>query len=250
MSWKVVEVEGKKYAELDDKGNPLRVLADGKEVGIAEDALATANREAAERKESIKKLEEQLAPFKGIESPAEWLQSANKALETVAALPDKDKAVEERIRAQVEAATKPLNEKLAGAVKESETLRQQLQSEAVGNAFARSAYVREKMVDPVMAADLFRNRFVMQDGKIVAVGENGNPIYGENGIASFDEAMAKLVDASPYKLSLLKGGDKSGTGANPAGGAGGGAGGKPASFGDCKTNAEKIAYLNEKAGAK
>ena len=248
MSWKIVEVNGKKYVELDDKSNPIRVLADGKESGIAEDALASANREAAERKEAIKKLESQLEPFKSIENPAEWLQNANKALETVSALPDKDKAVEERIRAQVEAATKPLNERIATAIKENETLKAQYQNEAVGNSFARSAFVREKMVDPAMAADLFKGRFVMRDGKVVALGENGEPIYGENGVASFDEAMAKFVEASPYKTSLLKGSDKSGSGANPGSGGGGGTG-KAKSLADCKTDAEKLAYLKEKAGA-
>jgi len=224
--WKIIEIEGKKYVELDDKDNPIRILADGKEVGISHDELATARREAVERKEAIKKLEAQIEPFKGIENPAEWLQNANKALETVAALPDKDKSVEERVRAQVEAATKPLHDKLGEATKEADALRLQLQSEAVGNSFSRSAYVRDKMIDPVMAADLFKSRFSMKDGKVVATNEKGEPLYGENGIATFDEAMSQLVEASPYKMALLKGSDATGGGAAPNGGGGAPATGK------------------------
>lgn len=251
MHWK--ETEDKTLVK-DDKGNPIWVNDSGEEKGVdypaMSTALSTANREAAERKVKLREAETKLDNFKDIEDLPAWVQEANKALETVKGLPDKDKAIEERVRAQVEAATKPLKDQMAKIEQEKAEAYEHLQLETVSNAFSRSEFVRNKLVDPGLAADLFSKHFNLNEaGKLVAIGHDGQTIYGETGEAGFDEALAKLVDGYSGKDFLLKGSKASGSGANPGSGNGSGrAGGPPKGLMNCKTEAEKIAYLKEQAG--
>ena len=58
----------------------------------------------------------------------------------------------------------------------------------------------------------------------------------------FDEALESLIDAYPNKDSILKGSGASGSGAAAGGGTVGG------SLSDCKTEAEKAAFLKAKYG--
>lgn len=249
MPWK--ENDDKSLVR-DDKGNPIWLNEAGEEKAVDYPAmsagLSTANREAAERKAKLREAETKLEMFKDIEDLPAWLTEANKALETVKGLPEKDRDMEERIRAQVAAATKPKDDKIAELGQKIQATEERLQREAVSNAFSRSTFAREKMIDPVLASDLFSKHFSLnQDGKIVATDSNGQVIYGENGEAGFDEALAKLVDSYSGRDFLLKGSKGSGSGAT--GGAGGGGSGTPKSLAECKTEAEKIAYLNLKVGA-
>lgn len=219
MPWK--ENDDKSLVR-DDKGNPIWLNDSGEEKGVdypaMSTALGTANREAAERKAKLRDAESRLDHFKDIEDLPGYRQEADKAMEIVKALPDKDKAFEERIRAQVEATARPLKEQLEQEKKTNHDLSSRLHHEVIGNAFSRSAFVRDKMVDPVVAADLFSKHFSLnQDGRLVATGPDGQVLYGESGEAGFDEALAKLVDVYPGKSYLLKGSGASGSGAAPGG---------------------------------
>ncbi|HEJ3129468.1 TPA: hypothetical protein SL290_006283, partial [Pseudomonas aeruginosa] len=72
---------------------------------------------------------------------------------------------------------------------------------------------------------------------------HGNKLYSKarpGEAADFDEALEILVDQYPYRDQILKGSGHSGGGTPP--------GGKPSgstakSLADCKTEAEKVAYL-------
>jgi hypothetical protein len=218
MPWKM---DDNKALVLDANGNPSYITDSGEEKPVDYPAmvkhLAGANSEAAERKAKIRELEKKFEPFKDIEDLDGWHKSALTALETVKGLPEKDKNTEDRIRAQVEAATKPLTEKLAQleqAKKESET---RLKQETIANAFVRSSFVKEKMVDPAIASDLFSKYFdIGEDGKIFATGMDGKTIFSDSGVADFDYAMSKLVETHSGKNYLLKGSDSKGTGAPPS----------------------------------
>jgi hypothetical protein len=212
--------------------------------------LSTANREAAERKAKIKEMEAKYGSLAEIEDLAAFLKQAEADRALVAAMPDKDKAVEDRIKAQVEAATKPLTTKLAEIQAERDATAAKLQQEAISSAFFRSKFAGEKIHADArpLAADLFSKHFSFDnDGKLVATGADGNIIYGESGPASFDEALAKLVEGHPSKGILLAGTPSQGGGGT--GGTGKATGGNPAKFTDCKTEAEKIAFLKQAAGA-
>lgn len=235
---------------IDDAGNPVWTDEAGQDKGVDYASLSKriseTTKESVQRKEKLRELEKALEPFRDIENPLEWVSEAQKALDMMRNAPDKEKALEDQVRARVEAATKPLHEKLATTAKDAEILRAQLERESITNAFARSSFVNEKFVNPALASDLFGGRFSLRDGQIVAIGDDGQPVYGAEGIAGFDEALAKMVESSPYKANLLKGSMGSGSGATTNGGSG--QSGRFGRYSDCKTEADKVAFLKQNQG--
>jgi len=223
MPWKMNEDNS--FAK-DESGNPVWVRESGEEKAVdyiaMSQALMSASREAAERKAKLREYESKLEPLKEIDDLPSWMEDAKKALETVKTTPDKEKDVEDRIKGQIEAVTKPLKEQLARLEAEKAAADLRLQKETIGNAFSRSEYVRNKMVDPVVASDLFSKHFKLgKEGRLIAVDNNGQVIYSESGEseAPFDEALARLVDNYPGKSFLLKGSNAAGSGARPSGAA-------------------------------
>jgi hypothetical protein len=116
----------------------------------------------------------------------------------------------------------------------------------VGSQFNSSEFITKKLViPPDMARAKFGQHFKIENGQVVAyMGEH--PITsrdrpGQN--ATFDEAMAEIVGAYPYKEQILRGANASG------GGAGGGGG--PQDFGsvksraDLKTPADKAKFISD-----
>ncbi len=221
MPWKLNE---HKAIAVDEKGNPIWVTDSGDERPVDYTAmstgLSTANREAAERKAKIKEMEARYGPLAEIEDLSAFLKQAEADRKLVESMPDKDKVVEDRIKAQVEAATKPLNDKLAKIQAERDAAAAKLQQETISSAFFRSKFVSEKIHAEArtIAADLFSRHFSFDnDGKLVATGTDGQIIYGENGPASFDEALARLVENHPSKGILLAGSPSNGGGATGGG---------------------------------
>jgi hypothetical protein len=227
MKLKTVEVDGNTYAEVMD-GKPVYVDDAGKDVAFdaphARETITRLNGEAKGHREAKEAAEAKLKGFEGISDPA----AALKAMETVAALDggkimDAEKAAAERQKA-VEAAVATYKQQLEAATAERDTAAKALHAEKIGGGFARSQFIAEKMAVPVqMVEATFGRHFSIEDGKIVAKDANGNPIYsgsrpGEP--ADFDEALETLVNASPYRDSVLKGRGHAGSGARPGGGAG------------------------------
>ena len=71
----------------------------------------------------------------------------------------------------------------------------------------------------------FGQNFKIEDGKVVARNAAGNEIYSPSNpgtLAEFDEALQILVEGSPFKEQILKGTNKSGTGATGPGEGGSG----------------------------
>ncbi len=156
--------------------------------------LTDTTRESVERKEKLRVLESRYAKLKDIEDLDAWYDESIKARDMMNHADDDKKAQEEQIRARVEASTKPLLEKLKAAEGQIADLTASLQKETVSNAFSRSAYVKEKLVSDKLAADLFANRFIVRDGKLVALDESGKDLYGsDGGPATFDEAIQHYV---------------------------------------------------------
>ncbi|WP_442592476.1 DUF6651 domain-containing protein [Parapusillimonas sp. JC17] len=235
MKLKTVEVDGKMYAEVLD-GKPVFVGEDGKEAAF--DAVATkatisrmfgenkSYRERAEAAESKVKL------FEGIEDP----EAAKVALETVKDI-DAGKLVQAGKVEEVKAAAlKAAEDQFKGQIKqlsdaktaletERDTFRSQLHEEIIGGSFARSKFITEKVAVPGdMLRATFGNRFKVEDGKLVAIGQDGNPIYSKTRMgdpADFDEAIEILIDQYPYRDNILKGSGANGGGAQPSGGGAG-----------------------------
>jgi hypothetical protein len=217
MPWKIND---KNELAVDSNGNPIFITDSGEEkpadyVAMIKN-MAAANGESAERKVKIRELEKKLDIFKDIDDIESWHKTALNALETVKSLPDKDKAIEDRLRAQVESATKPLQDEIAALKKAKLDADTKLKKETIANAFTRSSYVKDKLVDSGMASDLFSHYFdISEDGNLFATGSDGKVIYSSDGVAGFDDAMVKLVDNYPGKNYLLKGNNSVGSGATP-----------------------------------
>lgn len=245
MKLKTVTVDNKTYAEVNEQGLPLYIHDDGKEV--AHDAAQTVatisrlNGEAKTNRERYEKAEATLKSFEGIEDPA----AAKKALETLKNFDDKklvDAGEVEKIKLE---AIKAVEDKYAPIVQERDAFQTQLHNELIGGGFARSKYIQENIAVPVdMIQATFGKNFQIENGKVVAVGTDGQKIYSRTRpgeIADFDEALETLVGGYQHKDSILKG--------SQAGGAGfqGGSGNKsgPKSLAECKTKEEKIAYMKQ-----
>jgi hypothetical protein len=222
---KLVTVEGKTYAEVQD-GKPV-YEADGKDVPF--DAPATVatitrlNGEAKGHREAKEAAETKLRTFEGIDDPA----AAKDALVKLANLKDKDLIEAGKVEEIKAAAIKAIEDKYAPVVAERDKLKTDLYGERVGGQFARSKFISDKAAIP---ADIMQARFGThfkdEDGKAVAYDASGNKIYSRSKpgeAADFDEALEILIDAYPYKDSILKG-TGGGSGGKP--GNGGGQGGK------------------------
>jgi hypothetical protein len=213
-------------ADVNGAKLPVFVHADGKEAPFdADSTLGTISRlngEAKSHRERAEAAEKLLKGFEGISDP----QAALKALGIVKNLDDKklvDAGQVEQMRSE---AIRAVEEKYAPVVKQVQTLEQQLHSEKIGGAFARSKFIAEKVAIPadmVMAA--FGPRFKLEDGQVVAYGTDGNKVYSRSSPgnpAGFDEALELLIEQYPNRAAILKGSNASGSGASPSNGGGGG----------------------------
>src|SRR6266571_4813976 len=238
---------------LDENGNvvvrngkPVYVQDDGKEIEF--DAAGTINtitrlngeakthREAKEAAVTAhKELEAQIKVFEGLDPEA-----ARKALDKLSTI-DQGKlidsgkvdevrnAVKQEYETRITSMTGAHSSELERMKADNEALNGHLNNEIIGGSFARSKVIAEKLAIP---ADLvqakFGSAFKVVDGKLVAVGADGNTMYSRSRpgeVANFDEALEMLVDQYPNRDHILKSSGASGTGA-PAGGAGRSNGGK------------------------
>lgn len=216
MKLKMIEIEGKQYAEVTD-GKPVYVHDDGKEAAF--DAVGTVatisrlNGEAKGHRERAENVEKQLKGFEGIESA----EDARKALEIVRNLDAKklvDAGEVEKVRAE---AIKAIEEKYAPVIKERDSLQSALVSEKIGGSFARSKLIAEKLAIPAdLVESRFGSQFKLEDGRVVAYDSTGNKLFSRANpgeLAKFDEALEIIIDQYPYKDNILKGAGASGSGA-------------------------------------
>jgi hypothetical protein len=218
--------------EVDGKKLPVFIHADGKEAPFdADGTIATISRlngEAKTHREAKEAVEAAFKPFKdaGLTDPV----AAAKALTTVKNLDDKklvDAGEIEKVKAE---AIKSVRAEFDPVVKERDTLKGQLDSHLIGGAFTRSKYISEKFAaggpaGAEIAQALFGGRFKVEEGRLVAVDQNGQKLYSRTRhgeLADADEAIEMLVDSYPHRASLLKGTGASGGGAGGSGGQGGG----------------------------
>lgn len=235
--------------KLDENGNavlkdgmPVYTHADGKEVpfdaAAAVNKISQLNGEAKGHRERAEELDGKLKAFEGIENA----DDARKALETVKNLKDGDlvtagkvqeirDAAKRAAEEQVAAAMKTSGEKIQALEQERDKFRDGLHNEKIGNAFAGSKFIKDKIAIP---ADLLRAQFGggfrVEDGKVAAYDANGNRIFsrarpGEH--ADFEEGLEIMIDGYAYRDQILKGSNQSGGGSQGGGGGGGqGADGK------------------------
>jgi hypothetical protein len=231
--------------KLDDKGNvvvqdgkPVYTLEDGREV--AHDAAGTVatisrlNGEAKNHREAKEAAEARLQTFAGIEDgPA-----ALAALTTVKNIKDGELISAGKVQEIKDAAAASAKQAVADATRAAEArekaltetnqkLTGDLNNHIIGGSFSASKFIAEKLIIPAdIAQKVFGDRFKVENGKLVPMGANGDPIFSatnHGNHADFDEALSVMVGQYANKDAILKGTGASGGGAQ--GGGGGGQGG-------------------------
>ncbi|WP_331693502.1 DUF6651 domain-containing protein [Pandoraea sputorum] len=208
---------------------PVFINASGGEAPFDADAtlgnISRLNSEAKSHRERAEKAENTLKTFDGISDPA----AAIAALETIKNLNDKKLVDAGEVQKVKDQAIASVRAEFDPIVKERDSLKTALFDEKIGGAFARSAFIGEKVAIPVdFVQATFGKHFTVEDGKVIAKDASGTQLFsrtrhGEP--ADFEEALAILIDAHPQRDSILKGSGASGGGAH-GGGNGGGGGGK------------------------
>ncbi len=88
--------------------------------------------------------------------------------------------------------------------KDFTALKASYDASVISNAFMRSKYVAENLVSPALAQELFGKKFQVKDGNIIGMDAAGKEMYGSEGIASFEEALSRMVKDSPYKEMITR----------------------------------------------
>lgn len=217
--------------EINGQKLPVFKHADGKETPFDADStvstISRLNAEARSHREGKEAAEKLLKNFDGLD-PVQAREALDK-LKTVDLNKLVDKGEVEKVKGEVQ---KALEQQYAPALKERDTLREQLNSHLIGGVFSGSKFVAEKFaaenaaVAAQIARALFAQNFKVEDGKVVAYDSTGAKVYSRarpGELADTEEALQLIVDASPLKASILKGSGASGGGAT--GGGNGGASG-------------------------
>lgn len=202
-------------------GKPVYTKADGTEFAFdavqASEKIATLSNEAKASRQRYETAEAAFKPFEGMD-----IAAVTKALTTVKNLDDKKLVDAGEMEALKLRLTTQLTEEVGKHKKAHEDAVLELTNERIGGAFARSKFIGEKLLLPTdVAHTFFGKSFKSENGKVVGYDAAGNRILsltkmGET--ADFDEAMEIIVNAYPGKASILRSTQKSGSGANPAGG--------------------------------
>jgi len=201
----------------DGDGNPIWINGTS-ELSVKGDTISSLQGEAKRHRTAKEAAETKLAAFEGIDDP----EAARSALETVGKLSDKqliDAGKVDEVRAEV---TKQYETRIADANKQRDEALSARDNTLLDSAFNASEFARGRLAVPVeMVRATFGNRFKVEDGKVVAYDSNGQPIYSDNSVgelASFDEALEKVIGGYKHKDTILKAPEAGGTGGGGGGG--------------------------------
>lgn len=216
-----------KQLVLAENGMPIFIGSDGSEKPFDVDArikqIAELTDKANKRGKEIDDLKAKYALLAEIDDLAAYVDEYKRNAEIVASLKDKEREKEENVQKRITEAIKgavaPVALERDKLKAELETANKGLNKAVIGDSFFRSKYVAEKLVNSALAQQLFEGSFYVKDGKPVGRDANGNDIYGADGVAGFDEALSKLVEASPFKDNILKS-SSGGSGSNNGGNSG------------------------------
>lgn len=228
MKLKTVTIEGKTYAEVAGD-QPIYIHEDGKEAPHdAAHTVATISRlngEAKTHREAKEQFEAQAKAFEGLD-PVKVKEALN-IVQNLDAKKLVDAGEVDKVKAEITEALKQTYEpQLQKLTQERDSVQQQLHGELIGGGFARSKFIQDNIAVPVdMIQATFGKNFQIENGKVVAVGADGQKIYSRTRpgeIADFDEALETLVGGYQHKDSILKG-SQAGGGGFQGGGQGSGA---------------------------
>lgn len=221
-------------------GNPTYVREDGTEMIIEPTTIGRLNNEAKSHRERAERAEGSLKAFEGLDAAA-----ARDALDKIGKIDAKkliDAGEVDRVREEV---GKGYQSQIGERDKTIETLTGELHGLKKTTAFSTSEYIDKNVAMPrEILRSHFDNNFRFEDGKMVPYDAHGNKLFSKTRmgeVANFDEAIAQLIEQSPYKDHILKAPEQRGTGNHGGGGnRGGGAVMARAAF-DALSPADKAA---------
>lgn len=239
--------------KLDENGNavlkdgkPVYVYDDGKEVtldgGELFGKIKTLNEENKSWREKAQAAEDKVSKYGDIDpTEVEAFLDEIDALGGFEAIRKGSKVDVEQIKAEM---SKVYDAKLA----EKDTIIAgkdgHIYKLEVSNRFKSSPIMEKLVLPPDLAESAFGSNFKIEEGSVVGY-LNGQRIFSREKpgeLASFDEALAQVIDAYPMKDRILKGSGSSGSGAQ---------GGQSTNNGsirsraDFKTDADKSKFISE-----
>lgn len=221
-----------------EKKLPIFINADGVEAAFDADTtvanIGRLNGEAKANRIAKEAAEAALKPFKdaGITDAT----AAAEAVQTMANIKAGDLTTAAKVQEIKDAAAKSANEAVAAATRAAEEkqralteqnakLTQDLNNHIIGGSFASSKFIADKLAIPAdIAQKVFGDRFKVDNGKLVPLGSDGNPIFSatnHGNHADFEEALQVMVGQYANKDMILKGSGASGGGATGGAGAAG-----------------------------
>jgi hypothetical protein len=225
---KVVLDKGMPIVIDDEDNNAERPFDINQTVGTIRrlNGEAKAHREAKEAAEAALVNFKDLDPVKAREALEKVANLSTGELKTAAQVEEIKREAQKAAEKQVQDLQRSSAELLKKAEGERDSFKGALEGEKITNAFSTSPYIQGKIaVPPPLIQSHFGKNIKFEEGKLVAYDESGNKIYSKANpgeLATFEEAVAILVDTSPYRNNLLKG---TGSGSGAGAGAGGGASG-------------------------
>ncbi len=207
--------------QTDEAGNPLYIGDDGNETAVKYETAIQLRGEAKQHRTRAERAEAELKKFEGIDPKA-----AREALDKLKDVDldklvasDKLEEVKTQMRQQFEQDIRDRDEKLAAAQRDADNLR-------LSNAFSSSEFLNKRLAVPADAARAtFRDRFKVEDGKVIPLNENGEPLYSKRNageIATVDEAFEQFIESRPDKDTWIKAPEVGGSGSQGGGGGRGG----------------------------
>lgn len=211
--WKL-DADGK--IEMKD-GNPVYVDSSGSEKVLDAGTVSRLNGEAKGFRERAEAAEAKLAPFEGLDAA-----KAKEAIETVAKI-DQGQLIAAGKVDEVKAEMKQAFESQITEKDQAITaLTSKVDDMRLDTAFATSEYVSKHVAIPAdMLKAAFRSHFKNENDSLVPYDASGQKIFSKERMgetASFDEAIAALIEQRKDKEVLLRAEPKGGSGNDGGGG--------------------------------
>lgn len=225
--------EGKPIAIEENEGqDPKEIVINGIENLMK---IREVGKESKDRKEEIRSLKENFKPIMDLNLEVDklpiWVEEASKAIETVGNFNDKDYVKAKEVENIKETAREELKNKMEDQRKlalaneeklkdENGRLNTQIQKLMIGDRFATSKFVKDKLNMTTTSAQRYfeRNFKVFTDDtgetKVKGIFDDGTDILDaeDYDLADFDKSLERLVDKSADRDELLIGAKGGGSG--------------------------------------
>lgn len=223
MKLKTVQVNGKTYAEVGEKGNPV-YEEDGSvfefDAQSAKDRIHSVNEEAKNHRLKAKDLEEKLNKFEGVDPEQAKKDRATvkdidlSKIKTPEEIEKVKKALSESYEEKIKATNLTWEGKINKLTEQTKNQEASIRKLLVGNAFASSTFIQENLNIPSDIVETFFGKNFKVEGegealKVVGYKSTGEKIYSRTSPgteASFEEALSILLNEYPNKEKIMVGG--------------------------------------------